>query len=104
MWYGLIKRINYDYMINIIKRISVNIIVPRFLDVHPMKGLDGTLLRELQNAPVDEFGIKHLNILYNPEVDQCFCLVEAPNMEAVQKHHDKFGIKCNWIIEVKTTN
>jgi hypothetical protein len=78
--------------------------VPRFLDVHSMNGIDGARLRELQNAPVDEFGIKHLNILYNPEVDQCFCLLEAPTMEAVQKHHDKLGIKCDWIIEVKTTN
>jgi hypothetical protein len=36
----------------------------RFLDVHPMKELDETLLKELQNAPANEFGI-----LYNPEVD-----------------------------------
>jgi hypothetical protein len=75
--------------------------MPRFLDVHAR--LDGALLMKLQNGPVDEFGIIYLNILYNPEVEQCFCLIEAPTMEAVQKHHDKFGIKCDWIIEVKTT-
>ena len=78
--------------------------MPRFLDVHSMKGLNGVVLKELQNTPADEFGIKHLNIMYNPEVDQCYCLIEAPSMEAVQKHHDKFGIKCDWIIEVKTTS
>jgi Protein of unknown function (DUF4242) len=78
--------------------------VPRFLDVHSMKGLNDNLLRELQSARVDEFGIIHLNIMYNPEVDQCYCLIDAPTLEAVQKHHDKFGIKCDWIIEVKTTN
>jgi hypothetical protein len=33
--------------------------------VHPMKGLDESLLKELQNAPADEFGVTHLNILYN---------------------------------------
>ncbi len=64
--------------------------MPRFLDVHPMKGLDGTLLKELQNAPADEFGVTHLNIMYNPEVDQCYFLIDAPTMEAVQKHHEKF--------------
>ncbi|MGC2573810.1 MAG: nickel-binding protein [Candidatus Nitrosopolaris sp.] len=78
--------------------------MPRFLDVHSMKGLNGVALKKLQNAPADEFGIKHLNIMYNPEVDQCYRLIEAPTMEAVQKHHDKFGIKCDWIIEVKTTS
>jgi hypothetical protein len=50
--------------------------MPRFLDVHPMKGLEETLLKEIQNTPADEFGVIHLKILYNPEVDQCFCLVE----------------------------
>jgi hypothetical protein len=42
--------------------------------------------------------------MYNPEVHQCYCLIEAPTMEAVQRHHEKFGIKCDWIMEVKTTN
>jgi hypothetical protein len=75
----------------------------RYLDVHPLKGLDEALLKKIQDAPEDEFGVIHHNILYSPEVDQCFCLLEAPTMEAVQKHHDKFGIKCDWIMEVKTT-
>ncbi|MGB6593883.1 MAG: hypothetical protein WBE68_20490, partial [Candidatus Nitrosopolaris sp.] len=69
----------------------IHITVPRFLDVHPMKGVNEALLRELQGAPVDEFGIIHPNIMYNPEVDQCYCLMEASTVEAVQKNHDKFG-------------
>ena len=63
--------------------------VPRFLDVHSMKGLDEDTLKEVQKAPKDEFGVLHLNILYNPEVDRCFCLIEAPAMEAVQKLSSK---------------
>ena len=77
------------------------VIMLKFLYVHPMKGFDGALLRELQNAPVDKFGIIHLNILCNPEVFQYYCLIEAPTMEEVQRHHNKFGMKCNWIMEVK---
>jgi len=64
----------------------------------------GHFQRNSKNAPPDEFGIIYLNIMYNPEVDECYCFVEAPTMEAVQKHHDKFGIKCDWIMEVKTAN
>jgi hypothetical protein len=31
-------------------------------------------------------------------------LLDAPNKEAVKKHHEeKYGIKCEWIMEVKTT-
>ena len=68
-----------------------------------MKGLDGAY-KESPKALADEFRVTHLNIVYNPEVDQCYCLIDASTMEAVQKHHDKFGIKCDWIMEVKTTN
>jgi len=78
-------------------------IVLRFLDVHSMKGLDENKLKNLQASPEDEFKVRHLNILYNPEVDKCFCLLEAPNLEAVRKNHEKLGIKCDWITEVKTT-
>jgi hypothetical protein len=55
--------------------------VPRFLDVHPMKGLDEDILKKLQDSPLDEFSVKYLNILYNPEADKCFCLLEAPTEE-----------------------
>jgi len=78
-------------------------IVPKFLDVHPLRGFDEETLKKLQNAPVDEFGIKHVNLLFNEKEDKFFCILEAPDKEAVIKHHHKAGIKCDWITEVKTT-
>jgi hypothetical protein len=77
--------------------------VPKFLDVHGLKGLDEEILRKTQNAPKDEFGITHDNILYNREEDRFYCLLDAPSKEAVEKHHEKHGFKCEWITEVKTT-
>jgi Nickel responsive protein SCO4226-like len=32
-----------------------------------------------------------------------YCILDAPNKDAVVKHHQKFGMKCDWITEVKTT-
>jgi Protein of unknown function (DUF4242) len=32
-----------------------------------------------------------------------FCVLNALSKEAVQKHHQKAGISCDWIKEVKTT-
>ena len=78
--------------------------MPRFLDVHSMKGLNEDTLMALQKSSEDEFKVKHLNIMYNPEVDKCFCLLEAPSLEAVEKNHEKLGIRCDWITEVKTTS
>ena len=51
----------------------------------------------------DEFGVTHKNIMYNAEENKAFCILDAPNKDAVEKSHQKFGMKCNWITEVKTT-
>lgn len=37
----------------------------------------------------------------NKEEDKFFCLLDAPNREAVENHHNKHGVKCEWITEVK---
>ena len=43
--------------------------MPKFLDVHSLKGSDEETLRKIQNSLRDEFGVKHDNILYNKEED-----------------------------------
>jgi hypothetical protein len=54
-------------------------------------------------SPKDEFGVTHVNILFNPEADRVFCILDAPDKDAVEKHHQKAGIAPEWITEVKTT-
>lgn len=77
--------------------------MPRYLDVHPLENLSEETLKGLQNSATDEFGITHANIIYNKDEDRCYCLLDAPSKEAVEKHHHKAGIKCDWITEVKST-
>jgi hypothetical protein len=52
---------------------------------------------------MDEYGVKILNIIYNRADGISFCLLEAPTKEAVEKHHEKYGVKCDWITEVEVT-
>ena len=77
--------------------------LPKFLDTHKRMGLSEDTLRNMQNAPKDEFGVKHINMFYSDNEDKLFCLLDAPNKEAVMKHHEKAGVKPDWITEVKTT-
>ena len=37
------------------------------------------------------------------ESNVCFCLLDAPDEEAVIKHHNKVGISCEWITRVSMT-
>ena len=41
-----------------------------------------------------------MSLLYNKESNVCFCLLHAPDLEAVEKHHKKVNIQCEWITEV----
>jgi hypothetical protein len=41
--------------------------------------------------------------MYNEKENKLFCLLDAPNKEAISKHHAKAGVKCDWIVEVKAT-
>ena len=77
--------------------------MPKFLDSHHMKGLKPETLEKLQSAPEDEFGVKHLNLIYSEDEDKMYCFLEAPEKEAIKKHHDKFGYKCDYILEVNST-
>ncbi|MFB5599904.1 MAG: nickel-binding protein [Nitrososphaeraceae archaeon] len=73
--------------------------MPIFLDVHKIPQLDMTI-EEIVNQPKDEFGVSHINIFLNKEADLFYCLLEAPTKEAIEKHHFKINIKCDWITEV----
>ncbi len=65
------------------------------------KNLEEKILKKIVNSPRDEFGVLHVNILYNKVENNAFCMLDAPNREAVVKHHVKLGQKCDWIMEVE---
>ena len=77
--------------------------MPKYMDEHQMEPFTAEQLRELQNAPPDEFGVTHHDVLFNEEENKIWCVLDAPNKEAVEKHHEKAGLKCDWIREVEST-
>jgi len=80
--------------------------VPIFLDVHSLTGRTEEAIKKIPlapNAPRDRFGVLHLTFFYNIREDKLFCLHDAPNKEAIEKHHEAANIKCDWIVEVKDT-
>lgn len=78
--------------------------MPKYLDAHKMRGFDEASLRQAKDSPKDEFGVTHHDILYNKEEDKLYCILDAPDKESVEKHHQKFGIKCDWITEVQSVS
>ena len=77
--------------------------MPKFLDSHHLQRADPEELKKAQNDPKDEFGVSILNIIYSEDEDKMYCFLEAPDKEAIKKHHEKFGYKCDYILEVNST-
>ena len=77
--------------------------MPTYVDTHQMKPFTAQELREAQNAPKDEFGVTHHDILFSEKDNKVWCILNAPNKDAVEKHHAKVGIKCESINEVMST-
>ncbi|MGA9933562.1 MAG: nickel-binding protein [Nitrososphaeraceae archaeon] len=44
-----------------------------------------------------------LNTFYDLDSGTMFCLVDAPDKYAVERHHSKYGRKCDWVTKVKMT-
>ena len=63
---------------------KICLILPIFLDVHSIGTTTEEDLIKAQNTPRDELGVKVVNILYNLEGGVIYCLLDAPNEEAVK--------------------
>jgi Protein of unknown function (DUF4242) len=77
--------------------------MPKYIDTHDMGSLTPEMLKKLQKAPKDKFGVTHHDILFNEKSNKVFCVLNAPSKEAVDKHHKQAGINCEWIQEVEST-
>src|SRR5574337_1417304 len=66
-----------------------------------MKYLTPDKLEKLGNLPADSYGVTHLELFHNKKEDKLYCILEAPNEEAIWKHHEKAGLKCEFITEVQ---
>lgn len=71
--------------------------MPTFLDFHSMGKYTEDDLKTRQKEPRNELGVKVLNTFYDLDSGMMFCLVDAPDRHTVERHHSKYGMKCDWI-------
>jgi hypothetical protein len=78
--------------------------LPTFLDFHSIGKYTEDDLKQSQKEPRDESGVEVLNTFYDMDSGTMFCLVDARDRLAVERHHSKFGMKYDWITSVKMTS
>ena len=47
--------------------------MPTYLDTHDLGNMTEEQIKQAHNAPMDEFGVTHKNMLYNKEVNILYC-------------------------------
>lgn len=78
--------------------------MPRFMDFHddlklPQVAVD-SIGQQTRDGATDEFGVRQVELFHNPD-GKVYCLLEAPDEEAVRKHHEALGVTCGDVHRVE---
>ena len=69
----------------------------RFMDFHEDLKLPAEAIAQIaddtRNARADQFGVRQIE-LYPTANGKVYCLLEAPDEEAVRSHHEALGVDC----------
>jgi hypothetical protein len=71
--------------------------MPVFMDFHPDLKLPEEAIAQIADDAAheraDEFGVRQIELYHNAE-GQVYCLLDAPDEEAVRAHHAALGVPC----------
>jgi len=77
--------------------------MPKFMDFHPdlklPKEAVDQIAADTKASKADQFGVRQVELFHN-EHGQVYCLLEAPDAEAVRKHHEALGVPCGEVHQV----
>jgi hypothetical protein len=79
--------------------------MPRFMDYHddlrlPAEAID-QITNDTKEEKTDEFGVRQIELFHNAD-GKVYCLLEAPDADAVRRHHEALGVPCGDVHEVRT--
>jgi len=79
------------------------IVMPNFMDFHDDLKLPAEAIQQItqdtKDAKADEFGVRQIELFHNSE-GKVYCLLEAPDADAVRSHHAALGVPCGEVHEV----
>jgi len=77
--------------------------VPQFMDFHEDLKLPDEAIQQItqetKDKKADQFGVRQIELFHNPD-GQVYCLLEAPDAEAVRSHHAALGVPCGEVHQV----
>ncbi len=65
----------------------------------PTEAID-QIAQDTKDGKADGFGVRQVELFHNAD-GKVYCLLEAPDAEAVRQHHEALGVPCGEVHEVK---
>ena len=77
--------------------------MPTFMDYHddlklPQEAIE-SIGQGAKNGDKDEFGVRQIELYHNAD-GKVYCLLEAPDEDAVRKHHAALDVPCGDVHKV----
>jgi hypothetical protein len=77
--------------------------MPQFMDFHDDLKLPDQAIQQItqqtKDKKADEFGVRQVELFHNSD-GKVYCLLDAPDAEAVRRHHEALGVPCGDVHEV----
>lgn len=77
--------------------------MPEFMDFHDDLKLPDEAITQItkdaRDHNADEFGVRQIDLFHNAD-GKVYCLLEAPDADAVRNHHTALGLACGEVHEV----
>jgi hypothetical protein len=77
--------------------------MPQFMDFHPELKLPQQAIDDIaagaKAGTADKFGVTQVELYHNPD-GTVYCLLDAPDAQAVRDHHEALGVDCGDVHEV----
>lgn len=71
--------------------------MPRFMDYHEDLKLPAEAIEQIgqgaRDGATDGFGVRQVELFHNPD-GKVYCLLDAPDEDAVRKHHAALDVPC----------
>ena len=79
--------------------------MPKFMDYHEHLQLPAEAIEQItedtKNAKADQFGVRQVELFHNAD-GKVYCLLDAPDADAVRKQHEAIGVPCGEVHEVQS--
>jgi hypothetical protein len=77
--------------------------MPQFMDFHPELKLPHEAIDDIaagaHAGTADQFGVRQVELYHNSD-GTVYCLLDAPNAQAVRDHHTALSVDCGEVHEV----